>query len=472
MMTITPPDTWPADFVERMRGWLGDEVDAFFAALTRRDVGLRLNPARGSLDDLRARIPWETLPVPWCAEGLWLQEEEQAGAHLYHTLGVYYMQDPSAMAAAVLLDPYPDEWVLDLAAAPGGKTTHIAARMLLGPAAFQGGSSPTGILVANEVVRRRASVLAMNVERMGVTNALVVNETPERLAARWPGLFDAVLVDAPCSGEGTFSRDSQAIRDWSLDTVLGNARRQKQILEQTAPLVRRGGRLLYGTCTFAPEENEGVVAAFLADHPDFEIAALPQVAGLHPGRPEWVNAPEALRRAGRFWPHTGPGHGHFYALLRRQGEPPNDLPERWTGNAIPGRIWNLYQKTVGETLVAPLSDKGLLLTKTDDLYVTPMDPKLWEGLHVLRPGWWVASLRHNKIWPDQALAMALRPEDVRDVVDLAQDDPRLANYLRGGFWPDRGPAGYVLIAVDGFPLGWAKRGDGRVRSRYPVHLRG
>lgn len=460
-MTTSPPETWPPDFIRRMRGWLGDEADAFFTALTKRDIGLRLNPARGPLDDLRARILWETQPIPWCPEGMWLQEEAQAGAHLYHTLGVYYMQDPSAMAAAVLLNPQPDEWVLDLAAAPGGKATHIAARMM-----------STGVLVANEVVRRRASVLAMNVERMGVTNALVVNETPERMAARWPGLFDAVLVDAPCSGEGTFSRDSQAIRDWSLDTVFGNSRRQKQILDQTAPLVRRGGRLLYGTCTFAPEENEAVIASFLASHPDFEIVDLPQVPGLYPGRPEWVNAPEMLRRAGRFWPHTGPGHGHFYALLRRQGEPPNDLPERWTGNAVPGRVWNLYQKTISETLTVPVSDHGLLLTKDDNLYVTPMDPKLWEGLHVLRPGWWVASLRHNKIWPDQALATALRPGDVRDVVDLAQDDPRLANYLRGGFWPDRGPAGYVLVTVDGFSLGWAKRGDGRLRSRYPVHLRG
>ena len=457
------PENWPSEFIKRMRVWLGDEADAFFVALTKRDVGLRLNPARGALDDLKARIPWETQPIPWCPEGLWLQEQAQAGAHLYHTLGVYYMQDPSAMAAAVLLNPRPDEWVLDLAAAPGGKMTHIASRMLPGA---------TGVLVANEVVRRRASVLAMNVERLGVTNALITNETPDRLAARWPGLFDAVLVDAPCSGEGTFSRDSQAIRDWSVDTVFGNARRQKQILDQTAPLVRRGGRLLYGTCTFAPEENEGVIAAFLAGHPDFEIVDLPQVPGLYPGHPEWVGAPDAVRRAGRFWPHTGPGHGHFYALLRRQGEPPNGLPERWTGNAIPGRVWNLYQKTIGETLVAPVSDRGLLLTKTDDLYVTPMDPKLWEGLHVLRPGWWVASLRHNKIWPDHALATALCPEDVRDVVDLAQDDDRLANYLRGSFWPDRGPAGNVLIAVDGFPVGWAKRGGGRLRSRYPVHLRG
>jgi 16S rRNA C967 or C1407 C5-methylase (RsmB/RsmF family) len=263
-----------------MRTWLGEEADVFFAALTKRDVGLRLNPARSPLDDLRACIPWETQPIPWCPEGMWLQEEAPAGAHLYHTLGVYYMQDPSAMAAGVLLDPHPGEWVLDLAAAPGGKTTHIAARM-----------RGEGVLVANEVVRRRASVLAMNVERIGVTNALIINETPERLSARWPGLFDAVLVDAPCSGEGTFSRDSQAIRDWSLDTVFGNARRQKQILEQTTPLVRCGGRLLYGTCTFAPEENEGVIAAFLAGHPDFEIVDLPQVPSLYPGRPEWVGAP-------------------------------------------------------------------------------------------------------------------------------------------------------------------------------------
>ncbi len=457
----TTPHTWPADFIRRMRTWLGDEAEAFFAALARRDVGLRLNPVRGPLEALRARIPWEMQPVPWCAEGLWLQEDAQVGAHLYHTLGVYYVQDPSAMAAGVLLNPQPGEWILDLAAAPGGKTTHIAARM-----------RGEGVLVANEVVRRRASVLAMNIERMGVTNALIVNETPEVLADRWPGLFDAVLVDAPCSGEGTFSRDSQAIRDWSLDTIFGNARRQKQILEQTAPLVRRGGRLLYGTCTFAPEENEAVIAAFLAGHPDFEIVDLPQVPGLQPGHPEWIGAPEMLRRAGRFWPHTGPGHGHFYALLHRMGDPPNDLPERWSGTNIPGRIWNLYQKTLGETLTVAPPQEGLWLTKDDDLYITPMPPKLWEGLHVVRPGWWVASLRHNKIFPDHALALALHPTDVRHTVDLTQDDPRLEIYLRGGFWADKRAGDYVLITVEGFPLGWAKRGDERLRSRYPLHLRG
>ena len=455
------PDTWPGDFITRMRDWLGDAAPDFFAALAKRDIGLRLNSLRGPLDVLKARIPWKTASIPWCPEGLWLQEEDAAlGAHPYHTTGVYYVQDPSAMAAGVLLDPRPGEWVLDLAAAPGGKATHIAARM-------QG----EGVLVANEVGRRRTTVLALNLERMGVTNAMVTNEMPDRLAERWPGFFDAVLVDAPCSGEGTFSRDSQAARDWSVAVVEGNARRQQMILDQAAPLVRPGGRMLYGTCTFAPEENEGSIAAFLASHPDFEIADLPAAPGLHPGRPEWIDAPESLRRAGRFWPHTGPGHGHFYALLRRKGEPRHDLPLRWTGIAVPGRVLSLYRKSVGGALAGVPPEAGLILTKDDDLYVTLMDPALWKGLRVLRPGWWVASLRHSTINPDHALAMALHSEDAQAAVDLAPGDPRLENFMRGGFWPDHGADGFVLVTVDGFPLGWAKRGGGRLRSRYPVHLR-
>ncbi len=454
-------ETWPVEFVQRMRAWLGVEAEAFFAALGKRDIGLRLNPLRGAVAALCARLPWATAPIPWCPEGVWLQEADASiGAHPYHTAGVYYVQDPSAMAAAGLLDPHPGEWVLDLAAAPGGKTTHIAARM-------QG----QGVLVANEVVRRRASVLAMNLERMGVSNAIVMNEEPARLAARWAGLFDALLVDAPCSGEGMFSRDNQAVRDWSVATVEGNAYRQKRILDEAAPLVRRGGRLLYGTCTFAPEEDEGVIADFLAAHPDFEAADLPPTPGLQPGRPEWINAPAELRRVGRFWPHTGPGHGHFYALLRRKGEPPDDLPERWTGNEAPGRIMRLYEQVMRETLTGEIPCEGLILGGTDELYITPLAPHLRAGLRVLRAGWWVATLRHGKINPDHALAMALRPEEAAAVEDLTLDDPRLRDFMQGGSWDAAGPEGFVLVTVDGFPLGWAKRGGGRLRSRYPVHLR-
>jgi NOL1/NOP2/fmu family ribosome biogenesis protein/precorrin-6B methylase 2 len=378
------------------------------------------------------------------------------------------------MAAGVLLDPQPGEWVLDIAAAPGGKATHIAARM-------QG----EGVLVANEVGRRRATVLAMNLERMGVTNAIVTNELPDRLASRWPGLFDAVLVDAPCSGEGTFARDAQSVQAWSVETVQGHARHQITIMDQSAPLVRPGGRLLYGTCTFAPEENEGVVAEFLRQHPDFEVLALPQLPGLSAGRPEWLVTGEemdpldadletALRQTGRFWPHTGPGHGHFYALLRRRGDPPTDLPVQWEETEVPGRVLRLYRQGLRKALKGKdaIPEAGLFLAEDDALYVTPLDPALWQDLRVLRPGWWVATLRHGRVNPDHALAMALRPEHARDALSLAHEDARIDKFLNGGFWPDQAKAkGWVLVTVDGFPLGWGKRGGGRLRSRYPIHLR-
>jgi 16S rRNA C967 or C1407 C5-methylase (RsmB/RsmF family)/NOL1/NOP2/fmu family ribosome biogenesis protein len=464
-MTVHDRYAWPADFVARMRSWLGPEATDFLAALGKRDYGLRLNPQRGPLARIQAALPWQTAAVPWCPEGLWLgaealQDEVPLGSHPYHATGAYYVQDPSAMAAAILLNPQPGEWVLDLAAAPGSKASHIGARM-----------DGEGVLVANDVARGRTTVLAMNLERMGVTNAMVTNATPDRLAEQWPGLFDAMLVDAPCSGEGTFSRDAQALRDWSLDAVRGYAVRQLRILTQAAPLVRPGGQILYGTCTFSPEENEGVIADFLKTQPEYEMIDLPALPGMSHGRPDWIGAPAVLDKAGRFWPHLGPGHGHFYALLRRRGEPPKDLPARWSETRMPGRVLRLYEAALGQILRDEPPLEGLVLMKNDQCYVTPMAPERWGKLPVMRPGWWIASLRHDKIFLDHALAMALGPQAVRAHVRLTPDDARLDTFLTGGAWPDTGSAGYVLVTVDAYPLGWGKRGAGKLRSRYPVHLR-
>lgn len=451
---------WPEEFSRRMQVWLGNEGDDFFQALGKRDVGLRLNPLRGSMSSLSNCLPWITQPVPWCPEGLWLQEDVTISKHPYHTAGVYYIQDPSAMAAAVLLDPQPGEWILDLAAAPGGKATHIATRM-----------HGQGVFVANDPVNRRVSVLAKNIERMGISNALITNETPERLAVHWKGLFDAVVVDAPCSGEGTFARDPQSLRNWSLQAVARYAYNQKMILDSAASLVRSGGRLLYGTCTFSPEENEGTVDAFLTEHEEFSICALPTLPHLYPGQPLWAGASDNLTKAGRFWPHKGPGHGHFYALLTKTGHPPTDLPEQWQQKEVPGRVLKLYERTMSDALAIKPPVKGLYLTPEDDLYLTPMNPKMWADLRVLRPGLWVASLRHNKIYPDHAFAMALNAEHVQWHQALSVDDPHLRNYLDGSQWLDPGKDSLVWVSVDGFPLGWAKRISGKLRSRYPVHLR-
>jgi precorrin-6B methylase 2 len=276
------------------------------------------------------------------------------------------------MAAAPLLAPQPDEWVLDLCAAPGGKTTHLAARM-----------GNQGVLVANEIHPRRARVLAENLDRLGVTNALVVNESPSRLADRWEGLFDRVLVDAPCSGEGMFGREEAAAREWSEEAVRGCARRQSAILEDAARTVRPGGFLLYATCTFAPEENEGVIARFLKNHPEFDPVEVPFHPALDRGHPEWVGEGDArIGRAVRLWPHRGPGRGHFYALLRRAGD---ERPRRGRfADRLPGRVRALYDAFVRQVL-RDAPQTGLIF-RDGRVYRTAVPPELWEGLRVFRPG--------------------------------------------------------------------------------------
>lgn len=451
---------FPERFVERMQGWLGSEADVFLAALAGPyRTGLRVNTLKIAPEAFRARSPFPLSPVPWCPEGFVIEDPEvRPGLHPYHAAGLYYLQDPSAMAAAVLLDPQPGEWVLDLAAAPGGKTTHLAARM-----------RNTGVLVANEIHPRRASILALNVERLGVTCALLVNESPQRLADRWEGCFDRVLVDAPCSGEGMFARDPEAIRAWSVDRVRRSAALQRAILSEAARMVRPGGWLLYATCTFAPEENEGVVDAFLRAHPEFDLVDPPRHPAFDRGHPEWIaEGDPRLVRAVRLWPHRGPGHGHFYALFRRAGDqrPPRPRPE----SDLPGRARRALEAFWGETLGIPLPEDGLML-QGDQIYRTPMAPALWRGLRVLRPGWWLGRLRKDRFEPDHALAMALTPSGARQVLDLPLGDPRVAAYLQGH--PLEGPwtSGWVLVALEGFPLGWARAERGRLKNLYPRHLR-
>lgn len=280
-------------FIANMRALLGEEAGAFFRALEEAP-SLALRPHRG----MEAASPFIEGAVPWAEGGFYLRPGARPGASVAHWAGAFYLQEASAMLPASALKAVPGERVLDLCAAPGGKASQIALAM--------GGE---GVLVANEVDAARARVLAANLERLGVTNAVVLNETPARLAARWPGYFDAVLVDAPCSGEGMFRRDPQSREAWTDAAPRGCRKRQGEILDAAAKLVRPGGRLLYSTCTFNGEENEGSVADFLRAHADFapEEFALP---GLGASRGGML----------RIWPHRARGDGQFAALLRRAGE--------------------------------------------------------------------------------------------------------------------------------------------------------
>ena len=256
----------PEAFLERMKRQLGDEYESYLDSLNRsRAVALRFNPLKGEIPQL----PFVGQLVPWEPMGYYYDPDARPGLHVFHEAGVYYLQEASAMAPVALLDPQPGERVCDLCAAPGGKTTQIAGRMM-----------GQGFLLCNEINPKRAKILSRNIERMAVSNALVTNEHPATLAQRFAGFFDRVLVDAPCSGEGMFRKEEAAVTDWSQETVEMCARRQAEILSSAAALVRPGGHLVYSTCTFSPEEDEQAVARFLENHPEFvpETVDAPPVA--------------------------------------------------------------------------------------------------------------------------------------------------------------------------------------------------
>ena len=298
----------PNGFEEKMQALLGPEYEAFLQALDGpRHVGLRRNP-RKPLEP--QDLDFGLSPVPWEPLGHTYDPSCRPGLDPRHEAGGFYLQEPSAMAPVALLDPQPGERILDLCAAPGGKSTQIAGRLM-----------GSGLLVCNEIHPKRAKILSSNLERLGIENALVLNEHPQSLAARFAGFFDRVLVDAPCSGEGLFRKHDEAVTDWSAETVAMCARRQQEILQSAACMLRPGGRLVYSTCTFSPEEDEGTVALFLERHPDFFVE--PQdTPWFAPGRPEWVPGGRAeLAGTVRLWPHKLAGEGHFAAVLRKEGKP-------------------------------------------------------------------------------------------------------------------------------------------------------
>ncbi len=457
---------------------LGADFEAFLTACSAAPAdGLRVNTLKITPEAFQAISPFTLQPVPWAPAGFLLGETPPDGSdlsaasdiaapgkHPYHAAGLYYLQEPSAMAAAELLAPRPGERVLDLAAAPGGKATHIAA--LMGNA---------GLLVANEIHRRRVQVLAGNLERWGARCAVITNESPEQLADRFAGFFDRVLLDAPCSGEWMFRKSQAALRDWSPRLVRGCALRQSRILDQAARMVRPGGRLAYVTCTFAPEENEGVVAAFLRTHPDFAIAELAHRPGFADGRPDWVGAeadlPE-LRRAVRLWPHRAPGEGHFIALLQRVGGESGSTAGRWRGERIPVQARQRYDAFCREVLAGMPAGESLALVGIH-LYALPPDLPDLAGLRVLHPGWWLGTIKKDRFEPSHALALGLSPAEARAdrIVNLASEGHEVRAYLRGASIPSRGSDGWVLVTADGFPLGWGRRSGGEVKSHYPRGLR-
>ncbi len=426
----------PQEFLDRMQAQLQGEYPAYLESLERpRAVALRVNPLKG----FTGQLPFQLESVPWEPMGYYYDINERPGLHPYHEAGVYYLQEASAMAPVVLLDPQKGERVCDLCAAPGGKSTQIAGRM--------GGE---GFLLCNEINPKRAKILSRNIERLGIANALVTNEHPQNLAKKYPAFFDRVLIDAPCSGEGMFRKEEAAVTDWSLQTVEMCARRQAEILDSGAALVRPGGRLVYSTCTFAPQENEEAVAAFLQRHPEFE--------------PEQVDAPWFDRGENgtfRLWPHKLKGEGHFAAVLRKVSGDETEV-DFHKGDKLPCQ-WLQFAK---ELEIALPAGKALLFGQS--LYWYPEELPNLNGVKVMRPGLELGEVKKDRFEPAHALALWLKT--AKNVHNISSQDAQIARYMNGQTVPCA-VRGWCLVQVDGCGIGWGK-GDGIVlKNHYPKGLR-
>ncbi|MCI5620081.1 MAG: RsmF rRNA methyltransferase first C-terminal domain-containing protein [Lachnospiraceae bacterium] len=456
----------PIEFLHRMEKMLGEEEFSSYLASydTEKYQGLRVNPLKGSSQELKEKTGWELSAVPWAKEGYYYQSNLQPGKHPYHAAGVYYIQEPSAMAPAHYLDAQPAERILDLCAAPGGKSTQIAGAM-------QG----QGLLVCNEIHPARAKILSENVERMGIRNAIVTNESPTHLAEKFHGYFDRIMVDAPCSGEGMFRKNEQACEEWSPENVAICADRQDEILEAAHEMLKPGGRMVYSTCTFAPEEDEGSISRFIHRHPGYEIVPVSMTEGMSSGRAEWTDDPaENMERTIRLFPHKIHGEGHYLAVLKKGSADPSVCEGSVSGGLEKGiseKECKEYLEFEQEFLQKNIHEQGIFVRFGEQLYLAPEDTFSLKGLKVLRPGLHLGTVKKNRFEPSHALALALKPEQAKNVTNLPAASYEASAYLKGQTLNTDGKKGWHLITVDGYSLGWGKLAGGVLKNHYPKGLR-
>lgn len=453
----------PVDFCERMKQMLGEGYEAFIKSYDLpKYQALRINPLKAEKEIFLKQAPFSLEKVPWAEDGYYYGEEDFPGKHPYHDAGVYYIQEPSAMAPAEYLEVKPGERVLDLCAAPGGKSTQLACKM-----------NGEGLIVCNEIHPARAKILSENIERMGIKNALVTNETPERLADNFVEYFDRILVDAPCSGEGMFRKNEDACGEWSPANVENCAQRQDEILDYAAQMLKPGGRLVYSTCTFAPAENEGSISRFLERHEEFLIVWVEKKDGMQAGVPEWSQNPaEKITDTIRLWPQYLKGEGHYLAVLQKEGT----LSKTYQGICKNGIQKGVSEKECKEFFAfaeenLKIKISGSFLKFGDQLYLMPEEMPSIHKLKVLRPGLHLGTMKKNRFEPSHALALSLRPEDALHVCSLSSESNEIKAYLNGQTLTMEGEKGWYLVTVDGYSIGWGKLAGSILKNHYPKGLR-
>ena len=474
----------PIEFEKKMKAFLGNEWDDFLYSYdNNRFQALRFNTLKVQSPEERMLILKvlgisSDKRVSWANEAYYFDENVRPGKHPYHEMGLYYIQEPSAMSAAALLAPKPGMRVLDLCAAPGGKSTQLATYL-----------GDSGLLVSNEINTQRSRILSQNIERMGIKNAIVTNEDSFVLASHFPGFFNAIQVDAPCSGEGMFRKLPEAIEQWSIENVAICAARQKEILDNAAVMLKPGGVIVYSTCTFSKEENEDVIEYFLERHPDF-----------------------TLEEMERFWPHKVDGEGHFVAKLVRRGSV-NELGADYdvcedscnkvedTGLKADRKtkknknsknrknetkpaltkenmklLTEFLDETISEDMAAWIKNSRLVMFG-EQLYRLPDMEVDIKGLKVQRAGLHIGEFKKQRFEPSHSLALALKLSEAKNVVKLTWDDPQTTGFFNGQsvMLSDEQTAeckkGWALVCVDGYTAGWGKVNGTQVKNHYPKGLR-
>ena len=481
----------PQEFLTRMQDMLGDEFDAFLTSYDApRTAGLRVNTKKCRTEDFPPLVPGTWKKIPWIPNGYFVPDGMRMGQSPLYAAGVFYLQEPSAMTPASRLPIEPGERVLDLCAAPGGKATELNARL-----------KGTGLLVANDISNARAKALLRNLELFGSENVLVTNETPAGLADVFPGFFDKILVDAPCSGEGMFRKDEAVIGTWTPERPDFFAELQREITANAVKMLRPGGLMMYSTCTFAPQEDEGTVSFILENFPEMELIEMESYEGFSKGNPAWGNGDPAIEKTVRIWPHKMNGEGHFLALFRKNGRGaagmPAEMAEEWQKEAAKTEKKNKKQKNrkkdrgteapgPSKTEKQILSDFLAQMTvpipveelevRAGKVYHSPALPDGVRNLHFLRNGLYLGELKKDRFEPSQPFAVTLTANRFRECLNLKADDARLEKYLHGEtISAEPGEtafsSGWKLVCVEGFGLGWGKLVNGTLKNKYPVGWR-
>lgn len=455
----------PQEFSDRIKRQLGEEFDDYLDIYEKEGyIGLRVNTQKIPADAFLSLTPFSLRPVPWTENGFYYRKEDAVTRHPHYYAGLYYIQEPSAMLPAASLGVVPGDRVLDLCAAPGGKTTELASRL-----------KGEGLLIANDVSATRAKALVKNLAVWGAANCCITAETPQKLLRQFGCFFDKILVDAPCSGEGMFRRDRTLIDAWKKQGPDAYAPVQTEILDCAVRMLKPGGMLAYSTCTFSVQENEGVIEEILARYPELSLTGIRMLPGFAHGE-------EPCGKCVRIWPHRAEGEGHFLALLKKDGDGSgDDKTER--GDSTAGKTVNADDAYSEGQMPEPVKQfllglperiwKGRRYCQREEQCFLLPPYRLPSKLRYLRTGLHIGELKRGRFEPSQALAMTLKQGDTAGALSFSSDDERVVRYLRGETLELReeetkGLCGWTLICADGFGLGWGKYINGSIRNKlYP-----